>query len=59
MNYSEIIEMPNEDRLYIHYEKNRHPVWIEHFDLNTNISKIYVVKKLGKSKIFTRKNQNK
>jgi len=59
MNYSEIIEMPNEDRLYIHYEKNRHPVLIEHFDLITNISKIYVVKKLGKSKIFTRKNQNK
>jgi hypothetical protein len=59
MNYSEIIEMPNEDRLYIHYEKNRHPVWIEHFDLKTNISMTYIVKKLGKSKIFTRKNQSK
>lgn len=59
MNYSEIIEMPNEDRLYIHYEKNRHPVWIEHFDLKTNISMTYIVKKLGKSKIFTRKNQSR
>lgn len=59
MYYSEIIEMPNEDRLYIHYEKNRHPVWIEHFDLKTNISMTYIVKKLGKSKIFTRKNQNR
>jgi len=59
MNYSEIIEMPNEDRLYVHYEKNRHPVWIEHFDLKTNISMTYIVKKLGKSKIFTRKNQSK
>lgn len=57
MEYSEIIEMPNEDRLYIHYEKNPYPVWIEHFDLKTNISKIYIIKKKGKSKIFTRKNQ--
>lgn len=59
MNYSEIIEMPNEDRLYIHYEKNAKPVWIEHFDLKTNISMTYIVKKLGKSKIFTRKNQSR
>lgn len=59
MDYSEIIEMPNEDRMYIHYEKNRHPVWIEYCDLKTNMSKIYIVKKVGKNKIFTRKNQSR
>jgi hypothetical protein len=58
--YSEIAEMPDGNKLFIHYEEEQYPVWIEYVNTKTNRSvKFDRRRKAGTQKIQLRKIYNK